>query len=136
MASRTQSAVPAGTRLTRQRRLVLEAVRNSDDHPTAGDVYRRVRRRHPGIAYATIYNALSWLVERGDLREFRFGDAATRYDRNRDRHDHAICTQCGALVDISVHIPPQIVRQVQKSTGVKITSHHVQFEGLCARCAA
>lgn len=135
MSPRAQSA-PAITRLTRQRKLVLEAVMGSEGHPTAAEIYRRVRRRHPGIAYATIYNALGWLVERGDLREFRFGDAATRYDRNRERHDHALCTQCGALVDISVHIPPQIVRQVQKSTGVKITSHHVQFEGLCARCAA
>lgn len=122
-------------RRTKQRQLVLEAVQASDDHPTAPQIYQRVRRRYPGIAYATIYNALRWWVERGELREFTFGDAAARYDRNRDRHDHAICTRCGALLDVEVRLPKKILDQVRRRTGLKIASHHVQFLGLCARCA-
>lgn len=135
--SQTQLAAeshPAGRR-TRQRQLVLEIVQASDDHPTAAQIYQRVRRRYPGIAYATIYNALRWWVEQGELREFTFGDAAARYDRNRDRHDHAICTRCGALLDVEVHLPKKILDQVRRRTGLKIASHHVQFLGLCARCA-
>lgn len=124
-----------GFRRTRQRQLVLEAVQASDDHPSAAQVYQRVRRRFPGIAYATIYNALRWWVERGELREFTFGDAAARYDRNRDRHDHAICTRCGCLLDVSVRLPRKIVDDVQRRTGLRIASHHVQFLGLCAGCA-
>jgi Fe2+ or Zn2+ uptake regulation protein len=122
-------------RRTKQRQLVLEAVQASDDHPTAPQIYQRVRRRYPGIAYATIYNALRWWVERGELREFTFGDAAARYDRNRVRHDHAICTRCGALLDVEVRLPKKILDQVRRRTGLKIASHHVQFLGLCARCA-
>lgn len=126
---------PIRVRRTKQRQLVLEAVQASDDHPTAPQIYQRVRRRYPGIAYATIYNALRWWVERGELREFTFGDAAARYDRNRDRHDHAICTRCGALLDVEVRLPKKILDQVRRRTGLKIASHHVQFLGLCARCA-
>lgn len=122
-------------RRTKQRQLVLEAVQASDDHPTAPQIYQRVRRRYPGIAYATIYNALRWWVGRGELREFTFGDAAARYDRNRDRHDHAICTRCGSLLDVEVRLPKKILDQVRRRTGLKIASHHVQFLGLCARCA-
>ena len=127
---------PTQVRRTKQRQLVLEAVLASDDHPTAAQVYQRVRRRYPGIAYATIYNALRWWVERGSLREFTFGDAAARYDRNRDRHDHAICTRCGRLLDVSVRLPRKVFEEVRQRTGLEIATHHVQFVGLCGNCAA
>jgi len=122
-------------RRTRQRQLVLEAVRASDDHPTAAQVFQRVRRRLPGIAYATIYNALRWWVERSELSEFTFGAAAARYDRNRDRHDHAICTRCGRLMDVNVRLPRKLLAEVRRRTGLATASHHVQFLGLCPTCA-
>ena len=122
-------------RTTRQRQLVLEVVQASDDHPTAAQVFQRVRRRYPGVAYATIYNSLRWWVEHGLLREFTFGDAATRYDRNRDRHDHAICQRCGRLLDVSVKLPRKLIEEVRRRTGLQVQSHHVQFLGLCADCA-
>lgn len=124
----------AQVRRTQQRQLVLEAVQASDDHPTAAQVYQRVKRRYPGIAHATIYNALRWWVERGQVREFTFGDAAARYDRNRDRHDHAICTRCGRLLDVSVKLPQRLLAQVRRRTGMEVASHHVQFLGLCPAC--
>jgi Fur family ferric uptake transcriptional regulator/Fur family peroxide stress response transcriptional regulator len=126
---------PRQVRRTRQRQLVLEAVRASDDHPTAAQVFQRVRRRFPGIAYATIYNSLRWWVGQGELRTFAFGDAAARYDRNRDRHDHAICTRCGRLLDVSVSLPKKLLNDVRRRTGLVVASHHVQFLGLCADCA-
>ena len=125
-------------RRTRQRDLVLEAVRKSNDHPTARQVYSRVRRRRPKIAFATIYNALRWWVDQGELQEFSFGDAAARYDHNCDRHDHAICSECGKLHDVEVSepsLPPKLLRQIRQRTGLTVTSHHVQFIGLCAKCA-
>ena len=134
-SSASPPGLPApGGRRTRQRQLVLEAVRASEDHPTAAQVFQRVRRRFPGIAYATIYNALRWWVERGELREFTFGDAAARYDRNCDRHDHAICTRCGRLTDVSVRLPGRLLEEVRRRTGLEIASHHVQFLGLCPSC--
>ena len=127
-------AVPP-VRRTRQRQLVLEAVRKSDDHPTAAQVYKRVRRRYPKIAYATIYNALRWWVAQGELREFTFGGDAARYDRNQERHDHAICTRCGKLIDAEVKLPQKLLDEVQRQTGLRVTTHHVQFLGLCSSCA-
>ena len=121
-------------RRTRQRDLVLEAVRKSSDHPTARQVYSRVRRRRPKIAFATIYNALRWWVEQGELQEFSFGDAAARYDRNCDRHDHALCSNCGRLIDADVSLPPKLLRDIRRRTGLTVASHHVQFIGLCKAC--
>lgn len=122
-------------RQTRQRQLVLEAVQMCDDHPTAAQVFQRVRRKAPGIAYATIYNALRWWVEQGQLREFTFGDSAARYDRNRDRHDHAICLECGRLIDVSVPLPESVLKKVRRHTGVDVMTHHLQFLGVCSACS-
>lgn len=122
-------------RHTRQRALVWEVVHTSDDHPTAAQIFQRVRRRYPAIAYATIYNTLRWLVNRGQISEYTFGDAAARYDRNPNRHDHALCIRCGQLFDAEVHLPKEILHQASRRTGMKITSYHIQFLGLCSRCA-
>ena len=122
-------------RRTKQRQVVLETVQASDDHPSAMQVYRRARRRCPGVSFATIYNALRWWVNRGQLREFTFGDRPTRYDRNRDRHDHAICTRCGRLIDVNVRLPKRVQDEVRKQTGLCLTEYHAQFLGLCSDCS-
>ncbi len=121
-------------RLTRQRRLVLEVVRRSHDHPTAAQVYQRVRRHHPGIAYATIYNALRWWVERGEVREFISGHATARYDPCSERHDHALCTRCGRLMDTQARVAPEVLRAVRRRTGLHVLSYQVQFFGICRDC--
>ncbi|MFQ5695256.1 MAG: transcriptional repressor, partial [Terriglobia bacterium] len=59
-----------------------------------------------------------------------------RYDRNRDRHDHAVCTRCGRLLDVTVRLPRKVFEDVQRRTGLRIASHHVHFLGLCSGCAA
>src|SRR5215471_13319067 len=88
--------------LTPQRQAVLRAIRASDEHPTASDVFSQARKWMPSISFATVYNSLRYLKEAGLIREINFGDGASRYDRETDRHDHAICTGCGKLVDFDL----------------------------------
>ena len=121
-------------RMTPQRLAVLEAVRSSDDHPRAADIYERVRRTLPGIAFGTVYNALNALAEQGIVRQLAFGDAASRFDARTDRHDHAVCTRCGSLADVHAAPSPATVRAVADRTGFAIHEHHTQLLGLCAGC--
>ena len=88
--------------LTRQRQAVLQEIRAREDHPTAGEVFEGARKRLPSISFATVYNSLRYLKEAGLIHEIRFGDGASRYDRETERHDHAICTCCGKLVDFDL----------------------------------
>src|ERR1044072_289280 len=76
--------------LTRQRKVVLEAVQAGDHHPTAAEVFDAARTAMPGISFATVYNSLRDLKEKGLVREIAFGKGASRYDRETERHDHAI----------------------------------------------
>ncbi len=121
-------------RLTPQRRAVLDAVQTSDHHQTAAQIYARVKALHPHVAFGTVYKALHLLSQTGQILQLEFGDTASRYDRRVDRHDHAICTNCGRLVDIDVALPSTLEDEASKASGFKIGQHTTHFYGLCAGC--
>lgn len=121
-------------RLTPQRQAVLDALRASHDHPTAQDVLDRVRRTSPGIGAATVYRALGLLVEQGQALELDLGDTAARYDANTLRHDHVVCTGCGAAADVDAPLPPRLAAGVASVTGFTVTGHDLRFRGLCPTC--
>jgi len=86
-------------RWTRQREAVYEVIQQAEKHLTAQEIYDRVRERLPGIAYATVYNALAYLQEAGLVRTLNVGGGPTLYDRRTERHDHVVCRRCGKVVD-------------------------------------
>jgi Fur family ferric uptake transcriptional regulator/Fur family peroxide stress response transcriptional regulator len=122
------------TRLTPYRRAVLETLRASRSHPTAAEIYRRVRRRRPGVAFATIYNALNWLTRHDLASELKFGDGASRYDPVIRRHDHLVCTSCGSLVNYEVSLPPGLLSRAGRRYGFRVHRYRLELFGLCARC--
>src|SRR3954462_13034279 len=87
---------------TTQRVEILDEVRASDGHLTAGEIFERVRRRDPRIAYGTVYRTLHLLAEHGLIQELTFADQASRYDGRVDRHDHMHCLECGDLLDVEL----------------------------------
>src|SRR5258706_13811643 len=86
-------------RLTRQREAVLYVIQQADKHLTAQEVYDRVRQQMPGIAYGTVYNAFSYLMQAGLVQVVNVGNGPALYDRNLNRHDHLICRHCGQGLD-------------------------------------
>lgn len=123
-------------RLTRQRRAVLDVVRDSERHLTANEVFEDARRRLPGISFATVYNSLAFLKQEKLIGEIRFGTGATRYDRKLIRHDHAMCNECGELVDLDLKIPKSLVEKAADLSRFKAESVELTLRGLCPRCAA
>src|SRR5215208_3341763 len=93
-----------GYRNTTQRAIILEAIRETDGHLTAGEIFERVRRRDPKIAYGTVYRSLHRLAKHGQIQELTFADQASRFDKRVERHDHVYCTSCGLLVDVDVPV--------------------------------
>ena len=124
------------SRLTPHRAAVLETLRASYDHPTAAEIYRRVRRRRPGVAYATIYNALNWLSRKGMIAELKFGDEASRFDPITHRHDHLVCTRCGALTDSMIELPRKVWGQAGRKMGFRVHHYRLELYGICTNCAA
>ncbi len=122
-------------RLTPQRQAVLSALEAATDHPTAAEVFERVRDAVPGIGPATVYRTLALLVSHGMALELSLGDgSAARYDGNTTRHDHLVCTSCGAARDVDSALPAHLLQQLAAGSGYAITRYDVQFRGLCPQC--
>jgi Fe2+ or Zn2+ uptake regulation protein len=121
--------------LTRQREVVLRVIRDANAHLTANDVFAAAKQLLPSISFATVYNSLRYLKEAGHIAEIKFGDGASRFDRMTHRHDHAICTSCGKLVDIEMDVPEDIVKRAAKYSKFKPESIEFTLRGKCPDCA-
>jgi Fe2+ or Zn2+ uptake regulation protein len=128
--------VGIGNRLTPYRAAVLGVLRASHTHPTAAEIYRHVRRRSPGVAYATIYNALGWLTRKGLASELKFGDAASRYDPITSRHDHLVCTRCGAMKDHEIALPRRVWSHAGRGQHFRVQHYRLELYGLCGGCSS
>lgn len=137
MTSRRIKTAPkakGGPALTRQRKSVLEVVQREDLHPTAAEVFDEARKSMPGISFATVYNSLRYLKENGLVREITFGNGASRYDSVTDRHDHAICSECGRLVDFDLPGTVALTRAAARASHFQAESVHLTLIGRCPSC--
>jgi len=133
MSKRT-TKIDATPVLTRQREAVLHAIRECSEHLTAAEIYERARKRVPGISYATVYNSLRYLKGAGLVDEISFGNRASRYDRETQRHDHALCTECGRLVDFDLSPSEELVRSAARRSRFSPISVHMTLLGVCPAC--
>ena len=67
-------------RNTRQRQLVLEAVQELCDHPTAEEIYDAAVKECPGLSLGTVYRNLNSLVDAGRVRRVSIPGKADRFD--------------------------------------------------------
>lgn len=120
--------------LTKQREVVLQVIRDEPEHLTANEVFDKAKRLLPGISFATVYNSLRYLKEAGLIAEIGFGSGASRFDSMTSRHDHAICTGCGKLVDMKLDLPLELVASAAKVSRFQPESLELTLRGLCPDC--
>ena len=121
--------------LTKQREVVLQVIREEHEHLTANEVFDKAKQLLPSISFATVYNSLRYLKDAGHIAEISFGNGASRFDSMTSRHDHAICTKCGKLVDMEIELPPEIVSFAEKFSQFKLESIELTLRGLCPNCS-
>jgi Fe2+ or Zn2+ uptake regulation protein len=75
-----------------------------------------------------------YLCDEGLLVEVPFGNGASLYDARTDRHDHALCTGCGTIVDYDCTLAPTVAAQAAQATGFANPDVRVIVTGLCPTC--
>ena len=122
-----------GIRLTPQRRYVYEALMEKRDHPTALEVFLRVKERMPSISLATVYNCLDALTESGLIKQVNCDRASSRYCPNLGSHGHFFCKDCGAVFDVPV--APEFQTTWEVPAGATVAHVEITLRGLCPSCA-
>ena len=132
----------AGYRLTPQRQAVIEALADSHSHPTAAELYERVRARYPMMGLATVYKTLELLLDLGEVVETGLGPGGARYEPNLHPHVNLVCRKCGRVADVpltatagDVGQPLTWVAGRAAEVGFTIQGGHIEYFGVCAACA-
>lgn len=120
--------------LTHQRKVILDIVRHSEDHPSAADVIDRLKEKGIHFAYGTIYNSLKYLTENGYIREIRAGDGVSRYDGRMEAHHHIRCRICNRIEEVYVPLPERWLKQAEEETGYIVDDEGFLLEGVCPSC--
>ncbi len=120
-------------RNTKQKALVLETVREHNDHPTADEIYLGVRKKDDRISKGTVYRNLKELSRVGLVNHIKV-PGADRYDLRTDLHYHIMCTRCGCVVDVPIEYEEAIDTCAGNATGFLVARHRTVFEGICPQC--
>lgn len=122
-------------RLTPQRLAILNILAASQDHPSVDDIFHEVRNRFPTTSIATVYKTIALLKELNEVLELGFPDGSNRYDGHRPYpHPHAICTNCGKIMDPQISSVDELSEEMRKKTGYTFSFHRLDFFGLCPEC--
>ncbi|HPI92020.1 MAG TPA: transcriptional repressor [Deltaproteobacteria bacterium] len=124
-------------RMTRQRAVILEELKKVKCHPTAYDVYEKVRQKLPRISLGTVYRNLEHLASQGLIRRLDLGPGQRRFDADMDDHTHIRCVVCGRVEDVPLNRSPDITTMydvVRSQTGYEVMGCELDFHGVCPSC--
>lgn len=119
---------------SKQRELILNALREHPVHPTAEQLYIRLRDEGKEVSLGTIYRNLGLLARSGVIQKICIPNDSDRFDGCMDRHYHVICDECGEVTDVGLGCMEKLEEQIQDQTGFAVTSHDLVIRGICKNC--
>lgn len=120
-------------RNTKQRKLVLDAVRARFDHPSADQIYLDVRKLDDKISRGTVYRNLNILFQTGAVNQVKL-PKSDRFETRLEKHYHLLCLECGTVYDLPLDYNDDLDKLASDKTGYKIQRHRTTFEGICPEC--
>ena len=124
------------TRNTVQKSIVLQALNELANHPTADAVYDRVHASHPSISKATVYRILNKMSDEDQVLRVRINNGADHFDHQVFPHYHVRCIECGRVDDVMIPLLSEVEEQAAEASSYLITGCSLQFDGICPACQA
>jgi Fe2+ or Zn2+ uptake regulation protein len=121
-------------RKTKQLEVIWSAIQYDKSHPTAEQIFEKVRRKLPNISLGTVYRNLQKLISANKIQVLILG-RAQHFDPLVERHQHFICEHCEQVYDVLVDDRRDIRPAKLPHKGFKVTSHQLAFYGTCKHCS-
>lgn len=121
-------------KFSKQREEILEYLRSVKTHPTAEEVYSEVRKIDNNISLGTVYRNLDRLSKENLILRIEIANGKDRFDGDTSTHYHAVCKECGRIVDIFIDYFEEIDKIVEKNIDCKVLSHNIIFNTICKNC--
>lgn len=119
----------SGVRSTPQREVIFQVLLEERDHPTAEELFNRVKGRLPSISLATVYNCLETLEQCGLVKPVNFERESTRFCPNRHEHAHFLDDTTGKVRDVDV--PSELMQRLKSviPAGCTVDQVEINFRG-------
>lgn len=121
-------------RNTKQRMVILDTIRTMKTHPTAEELYLRLKAIMPNISISTVYRNLEILKLMGLVKKLESTAGQSRFDGTTFEHHHVKCVQCGKIEDIMGLNLPNNLFEAEKRTSFRLLESKTEFLGLCPEC--
>ena len=118
-------------KITPQRIQILKYLDTHHTHPTADEIYTKLKQDNPSLSKTTVYNALDTLKNHKIIQSITITGVESRYDFKDSMHHHFLCKKCGNIFDINIECP-NIERTIED--GYQIDEVHGYFKGTCKKC--
>jgi len=122
--------------MTRQRKAILDELASTDSHPTADELYDRLRVNLPRISLSSVYRNLEALSRAGMVRTLKVAGSQKRFDADTREHYHVRCSSCGRVADLPFEPMLQLDKEAARLSGFDVTGHRLKFIGVCPQCKA
>ena len=123
-----------GVRLTPQRLAILRSLDGDRSHPSAVDIYNRLKGEYPSLSLTTVYNTLQVLKDMGEVTELTLNPAKSLYDPDTSPHGHAYCIHCERVDDLPGLEPPEEVAREATALGYEVKEVATFVYGVCKEC--
>lgn len=123
-------------RMTHQRRIILQELRKTETHPSADEIFLKVRQVLPHISLGTVYRNLETLHKKGLIKKLELGGYQKRFDGNPDNHYHISCRICNSIDDIPANAVKKLEFFTEGIEGYTILGYTLHFIGICKQCSS
>lgn len=123
-----------GVRLTPQRLAIVKSLEGDKSHPSAIDIYNRLKDEYPSLSLTTVYNTLQMLKEMGEVVELNLHPEKGLYDPDVTPHSHVYCTRCERVDDLPHASPPEELLRKAQDLGYEVKDVATFVYGICKRC--
>ena len=119
----------------RKRDAILTCLRQTTVHPSAEWIFTQLKPEIPDLSMGTVYRNLTLFKEQGVIASVGTVKGVERFDGNTDPHVHFLCTQCGAVVDLTgLAVPEELNKAAATETGGQVGTCQLTFTGVCEEC--
>ncbi|MDR4508777.1 MAG: transcriptional repressor [Candidatus Brocadiaceae bacterium] len=130
----TKTLKSRGLKITPQRLMIFKALESDKCHPSAEQVYKRVKEIYPSVSFTTIYKTLETLRDLGKIKELTIDEDRKHYDINTSIHHHFICSTCKVILDVFEDFSPNIDVPTSLEKDFTVSEFQISFYGTCKNC--
>lgn len=116
--------------MTKYGNAILNIINNTTAHPTAEQIFFKLREQYPKVVMATVYNNLNALYHDHMIRKLTIENQSDRYDKNT-RHDHMVCRSCGKVSDFFMR---DLTDEIKNETGTDPDGYELIVYYTCEDC--